>query len=389
MSTATESKRNRTRRWLWPLLVIAALTWGGYWWLSRGRGPDVAVDETAPTSATGGAEEGAANPGSSPQSGAHQKQLDELKRREQFREEWARRLEEFMNSSDQDSVEARQAFEREYEAAQRREHLRRIGEFVDSANRDFAFSFRVLDQEDAPVPDVAVEALVSVAQSDLSEKRETLAAVTDGSGIFRLEGKGISIVLSFRKSGYRFPQVESLALDRMSEAELERLNRGEDQMTIRAWRQPSEPADDVRTGLTYHKVVADGSFRGADIERFRDLVQVSMTRAADGTFAKPSSWSAGLRIRNGEIQETASTFLYEAPESGYGPQWSVSYDKGADDWALSKTHSFFFRSDGGRIHGALTVEFRPYYNVVEESSAGIDYRLNATGSRNLLSTKDR
>ena len=311
-----------------------------------------------------------------------------MKRRERFREDWDRRLKEFMNSSDKDSEEARQAFEKEYEAAQRREHLRRIGEIVDSTNRDFAFSFRVLDQGDAPVPDVAVEAFVSIVQSDLSEKRETLAAVTDESGIFHLEGKGMSIILTFLKSGYRFPQDESLGLDQMSEAEFERLNRNEDPMTIRAWRQSWEPADDVRTGFTYQKIVADGSSQGAAIERFRDLVQLSMTRAADGTFTEPSSWTAGLRIRNGEIQETASTFLYEAPESGYGPQWSVSYDKGADDWALSKTHSFFFRSDGGRIHGALTVEFRPYYNVVEESSVGIDYRLNATGSRNLLSTKD-
>lgn len=87
--------------------------------------------------------------------------------------------------------------------------------------------------------------------------------------------------------------------------------------------------------------------------------------------------------------EADSTFLFEAPANGYVPQWSVSHNKGAADFDYRKTHSFFFRADGGRLHGALTIEFRPYYNVREESSVAVDYRINPTGSRNLLSPNDR
>ncbi|MDH3744310.1 MAG: carboxypeptidase-like regulatory domain-containing protein [Acidobacteriota bacterium] len=373
---------HRNRSWFWPVIVIAVLANGAC------GGPDAGSREPAPVPAPEEAEEVGANL-DSPESTARQRQLEEWNRREKFKKDWDRRVEEFMASSDKDSEEARQALEKEYEAAQRAEYLRQVKEVVDSTNRDFEFSGRVIDQDGAPLPGVAVEALISVVRDDLTSEHDFILVTTDTSGSFSLKGRGTSIRLSFVKSGYRFSQNSVIGLDRMSDAELARLNRGDQPMTFRARREPSEPSGDVRIGLKYHKVVADGSFQGADIERWPDLVQVSMTRAAGGTFSEPSSWSAALRIGNGEIQKAPSQRLDEAPESGYAPQWSASYEKGSDNWAKSKVHTFFFRSDDERVHGGLTVFFRPYYNTREESSVAIDYRLNVTGSRNLLSMKDR
>lgn len=269
---------------------------------------------------------------------------------------------------------------------------RKVEKFLHSRNKDFEFVGRIVDQDGVPVPGVVVDALVSVARIDISlqkmSDRESIVTTTDANGEFRLRGNGRSLRLAFDKSGYRFAPQNSFTLDQMTGAEFERFNVGLAK-AFQAWRISSAPSADVRTGRGYHKIVADGSFQSIFIERRRNVIEVSMTRAPDGSFDNPSGWTAALRLPDGALVQADSNFLFEAPASGYVPRWSISHNKGAEDFKDRSTHSFFFRADGGHLHGALTIEFRPYYNVREESSVAVEYRINPTGSRNLLSPNDR
>lgn len=192
---------------------------------------------------------------------------------------------------------------------------------------------KIVDQQGQPIPDVSVTH--AVTRGDLimgpmegpASHIDTLITGRDGEFSVSTRGNGIFLE-RFEKVGYIFtrgsgqscyqqyhvPEIAKCP-DNMSE---------ETPVIIPAWKK-GEPTKLIERETTIH-TAADEHVKRFQLEGVSIEMELQWKRS--GTRSEPSDWSLTLSVIGGGIMENHDAFPYEAPMSGYQPQWIYDGRKG-------------------------------------------------------------
>jgi hypothetical protein len=111
-------------------------------------------------------------------------------------------------------------------------------------------------------------------------------------------------------------------------------------------------------------------------------VELEIRWNTPGTGDKPSDWSVSVKVVNGGIIESHDVFMYEAPSSGYQPEWRFEANGKSVE---SLKPDFYIVASDGAVYGRLAMFLKPYMGKEREMS--VRYWINPNGSRNLLTEK--
>jgi hypothetical protein len=282
---------------------------------------------------------------------------------------------------------------------------------------DYTLFGRVVDQHGEPVENALIK--YTGQNKFLSSGTGRSAIYTDQDGRFEINASGKSLVLS----GIVHPDIEySYPLkfnDRVENATYSQLNleakfaKTDNRaiyfdireysenypFVVRVWRKGAYEgavSGQYRAALHHDGSIATVRFSnkwGAK-QIFEEGVgghlRLSCQRGEQEHLRDYSDWSITIAPVNGGILETDDLYMNLAPESGYGPSYTIQMRIGNKSYkprVLNKR--FFFRSNDGKEYGSLYVHFTPHdawrRNVQRERDCYVDisYKLNPNGSRNL------
>lgn len=257
------------------------------------------------------------------------------------------------------------------------------------ANRPINFFAAVEDQRGKRVPGVKV--IVNVRYSDGTvrpdyvNQSQQLALQTDGDGMIAITDQRLQSLslVSMEKNAYEFARVgnqvfsELYSLPANAQWPKEPL-AFENPVVIPGWKR-GEAADLVVDG----KMIYTPKEQTATVIKFdKTPVELEVDWNTPGTGEKPTDWTVVVKVKNGHLVETHDVFMYEAPSSGYQPEWR--FDAAGKYRREVKAYFYFVANDGAQ-YGRMNVLLTPYYG--ESHNVSVSYWINLHGSRNLLSEK--
>jgi len=259
------------------------------------------------------------------------------------------------------------------------------------------FHLKIVDQNGDSVPGVKIEYDVSRSPGFVSPGR--YVGLSDEQGWFSLAGTKAATVdlVSFTKPGYVFRATKKeSSIAAMNE---QHLYTSDAPLIVHAWKL-GKPAKLLEyDGFRDVYVPNDGSWTSLYLILHRKLVTKEgkqpdadfwvsvVARFVDPTakIKKGLDWSMELEVPNGGLLKSEDLFLYEAPESGYEPRFSVNYE--ADDPAVlaDLRKNFYILLRSGEVYGRMQFSVYPFSSL--GASVWVKFALNLEGKRNLYGGK--
>lgn len=214
--------------------------------------------------------------------------------------------------------------------------------------------------------------------------------VSDANGYFTISGyKGENLGIMPDKTGYVLATTGT-------EFRYSQLEPGyfvpdpNNPVVIKMWKQQggehlvsfnikaSIPVDGSPQGFNLHT--------GREIQKGGDLI-IRLQSASKPSVRNQYDWKASMQIADGGIiQDTNGLGLekmFEAPSSGYTPEFELISDKGTQQWSPRFIGGVYFTGHGGQIYGKMIIQILT--DVVKNGRIPIMINgyLNPAGSRNL------
>jgi hypothetical protein len=264
----------------------------------------------------------------------------------------------------------------------------RLQQIISAKNGPIEFYGQVIDQDSNPVP--AVKINVSISQTympsstnlAIGAKVVHLEKETGANGRFDIqgvEGNGFDVE-SIQKAGYELSPTTSHSYGAIG-------GSFENPVVFKMWRT-GEKAQLVG-GSKFWGIIPDGRIYAIDLlqgtkEESGNAVgdlKISVNRPAGVSRQDHYDWSFQITPIDGGIIETEDDFMYEAPESGYLPEYNFHLIKSDAKWTYRVKRNFYIKTRGGQNYGRISVEVFAYYQ--NEGVFNIDWAVNPAGSRNL------
>lgn len=252
-----------------------------------------------------------------------------------------------------------------------------------------SFYGKVTDQNGAPVADASVEA--SFANTMWGNGNTKAHLKTDASGAFYTWGHGLSVVINVSKEGYYHMDHSGGSFvysktgghidphpdpDHAAHFVLRKMGHAEPQLKVRRDYLIPKDGTPVEMSLSTGLVTRD----------VKDTLKVeAWTYDADHQVNsnKAYDWHCRISIPGGGLQPRTGEFAFEAPESGYQANDTISMPAtAADNWRSQVSRKYFAKLASGnyaRIDFTMTAENDHFFSVSSY--------MNPSGSRNLEAGK--
>lgn len=261
-----------------------------------------------------------------------------------------------------------------------------IREHIESQNVPVEFHGKVVDQDDNPLPNVKVRALVRhwemVAPVAFGAHGQMISgeAATTSDGLFIIQGMtGDSVAIqSIVKLGY--------------ELEPTQLTYGATSGTLdspiffRMWA--TNIHEQLIADTKTFPIIPDGRsyfidlLKGVISESRQGSLKVTVKRPEGVIFGQKYDWSGRIDVLDGGLQAaTNSSSKYRAPADGYVPLFTHEQKVGSGWGDSTGKKEFFVKLQNGQIYGLITIELFAYYNNKSPGMVRISYILNSSGSR--------
>lgn len=255
-------------------------------------------------------------------------------------------------------------------------------------NVPIEFYGKLEDQFENPVVGAEI-AGSTIIYSGTSSGSKTVTATSDGNGYFTLDaGKGESLGVMPRKPGYALATT-STDFKYSHLFENYYVPDPRNPTIIKMWKlQGAEHLTgfDIRT-----EVPIDGTPIIFDLQTGRRVqnggdVVVTISSSLKPNLVEEYDWRVTIQPVDGGILESSGLGLgrmFQAPDSGYQPSFTVKNQKGQQSWSSRFNGGFFFNSRNDTIYGKFG--FTIVTDVVGKNGTPITLKgyLNPAGSRNL------
>jgi protocatechuate 3,4-dioxygenase beta subunit len=251
------------------------------------------------------------------------------------------------------------------------------------------FYGRVEDQFGNAVADATVNFSIGVYNGyESTEKRGQV--ITDGNGFFTITGyNGQNLGVMPEKAGYTLATTGTL----FKYSHLESHPYVSDQnnpTVIKMWKL--QGAEHLVSFNIQMYIPVDGTpiefnlQTGKQVQSSGDLI-ISVRSSLKPSVQEGYDWQASIQMADGGIIQDSSGLglekMFQAPDSGYAPEYNVSFQKGTQSWTSRFNDGFYFTSLGGKLYGKFALSIisdRVKDNAVPVTLNGY---LNPAGSRNL------
>lgn len=267
-----------------------------------------------------------------------------------------------------------------------------------SDNIPIAFYGKVVDQDGQPLTGAVINMGLSVGELTpvpeapgallLRVRSDKATAETGTNGLFSLvgfSGRGVEIK-SIIKKGYKLSDKTRLSYITVASAQPFHSDPN-NPVVFKMWKREKREA--LIVNKEFFGVPPDGQSVTIDFVELRKTVGIRpgdiIVRIKRPPTIEPHTrfdWSCSIKAVDGGLIHTDDEFLYEAPSSGYKPEYDFVMAKTNSGWVSEvKNQQFYLKSRNGAVYGSLVVEVVPKYNKV--SSFNVTYIINPAASRNL------
>jgi len=194
-----------------------------------------------------------------------------------------------------------------------------------------------------------------------TEKRGQVT--TDGNGFFTITGyKGYDLGVMPEKAGYVLATTGTL----FKYSHLERhpyVSDPNNPTAIRMWKLQGGEHLISFNFETYVQV--DGTSATYDLKTGRRVesggdLTIRITSSVNPSVAVGYDWQASIQmVAGGIIQDSSGLGLqkmFQAPDSGYAPEFDLSFKKGTQSWTPRYNTDFYFTSQGDKYYGKMWLE---------------------------------
>jgi hypothetical protein len=287
--------------------------------------------------------------------------------------------------------------ESEHEPTNEAEMNAKARKMLEARNRPLELWGKVVDQNDAPLSGVKVEAEIGhfawppeQYPNGVSTKQET---TTDTSGQFDIHdnsAEGVYVIL--QKDGYEQESQKGngYALGAGGGSK-------NNPIVLKMWSTNSH--EQLITGNKSFEVVPDGRpyfinlTDGSISERGNADLKVWIQYTNQVVQGQLSDWSAGIEIADGglwEVPQTAinsgfleepSVPMYSAPKDGYTPSFQLQQQiKGGQRGEIGNRYFYLLLNDG-KEYGRMSINLFAPYGRLHPGLIRISYAINPSGSR--------
>lgn len=236
---------------------------------------------------------------------------------------------------------------------------------------------KVVDQDGQPVAGAQVKGGILLAVSQISSESKEVVTETDAAGKFQFVGlHGMDFGVIVQKTGYELRSGTGWTKDYQPDPE--------NPMIFTMWKlQGAEPMAHVKFDS---RVPYDGTSATFDLltGKKSDTGDLKITLLRNPVQLKPGQdhyeWNVKIEILGGGIIQSHDPYPYEAPETGYQPEFDFAQTKDGQNWTRELQGVFYVHTatDYGRVRIDLFTDAqRP------DTGLTVEAYVNPSGSRNL------
>jgi len=217
-------------------------------------------------------------------------------------------------------------------------------------------------------------------------------AVSDANGFFTITGyHGQDLSVVPQKAGY----VLTIASTLFKYSHMEDRPFASDPdnpIVIKMWKL--QGAEHLISFRIEKYIPVDGTPVSLDLQTGQQVASGGDLTIRLQSVTKPSvraeyDWQVSMQMVDGGIIQDSSGLglqkMFQAPDSGYEPEFDLSFQKNTRQWTPRFNDDFYFTSQGSKCYGKLWLEVDT--DVVRNGTALVTLKgyLNPSGSRNLES----
>lgn len=251
------------------------------------------------------------------------------------------------------------------------------------------FYGKVQDQFGNPVVGAEVTGSVHLDNGTVAGVRD-IKTVSDEKGLFQFnEGKGESLSVTPRKKGYAIASTNAAFKYSYFYPEVRYVPDPSHPTVIEMWKLQGAAhlvhfQTEAHVPLNGAKVAFDLQ-TGKQITSGGDIV-IRIQSAKEPNTAEKYDWQASIQAVDGGLipfSDIEFERVFQAPEWGYEPEFSVRYEKEVKPWSTTFNGVFFLKSRGGNSYGKLGIEILS--DLVKNGTVTVilNSYVNPAGSRNL------
>jgi len=270
----------------------------------------------------------------------------------------------------------------------RQDRVEILKTLLQANDADIVFYGRLEDQFGNSVAGANVN--FSIGHEDLSGAGEKRGQTTsDSNGFFTISGyKGADLGIMPAKAGYTLATTSTYF--KYSHLNVQYFVPDANNPTvIKMWKlqgaghlisfniQTYIPVDNIPVALDLQT--------GQQVKSGGDIV-VRIQSSTKPSVREEYDWQVAIQMAAGGIIESNGLGLqkmFEAPESGYEPEFDLSFQKGTQQWTSRLIDGFYFTSRSGQSYGKMAISI--ITDRIRNGSVPVTLNgyLNPAGSRNL------
>ncbi len=251
------------------------------------------------------------------------------------------------------------------------------------------FYGKVQDQFGQPVAGASITGSIIYDSGSSNGVRE-VQTVSDANGLFALHGgNGESLSVVPRKDGYALASTNAGFRYSHFYPEARHVPDPSQPAVIEMWKL--QGAERLIHFQTKAYVRLDGTPSAFDLQTGKRvetggdiIVRVESSPTPNAT--EKYDWRATIQAVNGGLMPANGVEfeqMYVAPESGYEPEFNISYQRDAQPWSTAFNGGFYLKSRGGSSYGKVGLGINT--TIVKNGAVFVmlNAYVNPAGSRNL------
>jgi len=275
----------------------------------------------------------------------------------------------------------------ELESTTEAEKNAKARQMLEARNKPIELWGKVVDQDDAPLPGVNVEAEIGhfvwppeQAPNGVSTKQELL---TDTDGEFYVhDDSATGVYVTLQKDGYEqeSPKGNGYALGTGGGTK-------DNSVVLKMWS--TNVLQKLVTGEKHFHMTPDGRpyfinlSSGVISETGDGDLKVWIKYPAQVTRGQLYDWSCEIEVPNGGLlaEDDLNSAMYSAPTGGYTPTFQLQQQiKGGQSGSIGEKR-FYINLNNGQEYGRITIDLIAPYNDQIPGLIRLSYAINPSGSR--------
>lgn len=266
---------------------------------------------------------------------------------------------------------------------------REIGILSTYNDQPIVFYGRIIDQFSNAVADATVNFGVRIRNGHESTVKYG-QILSDANGLFTISGyRGESLGIGVKKAGYVFVSMNGSGIYSKLWPEDQRAHPDPNNPTIiQMWK--SQGAQTLihfsfSTRIPYDGTPVAFDFRTGEIVNSGGNLVIRLDCPLKPNTSEPYEWRAVIQLVDGGIisDNSSMELKFEAPDSGYMPEFDIENGKDVKSWSSAFHGGFYFRSKGGNLYGKFDLGIVIYAIKDGLVPITLDGYINPSGSRNL------